>query len=276
MPNASLPGSAGPPGGAVNLCVARRWPAAVKALAMAISTPVMRAPVIRCRAMGYPPSSQTQIVSATPMALAFASAASRMMRASSSVIRLTVIIRAIPRRRGSWHVHPDLARLDPHGIGDNGAAAGGQEALPGADVVHPAVPGTGQPRPPEHALPERTALVRAGAVAGVDLVADTGEHERSAPHLHQLAAARREIREGGGALLGHRLEVFLQHEGAMQTAHVLPAHLRGLAYLVDGFLLPVGRGAVTLDDLIAALAVHLIGLDVDGEELHLVVAEPVV
>src|SRR5712692_2452462 len=276
MPKASFPGRAGPDGGALNLWVARRCPAAVKALAMAISTPVMRAPVIRCSAMGCPPSSQTQMVSATPMALALASAAFRMTRASSSVSRLTVIIRAIPRGRGSRHVHPDLAGLDPDGIGGNGAATGGQEALPGADVVHPAVPGTGQPRPPEHALAERTALVRAGAVAGVDLVADSGEHDRRAPHLHQLAAARREIREGGGALLGHRLEVFLQHEGAVQTAHVLPAHLRGLAYLVNGFLLPLGRGAVALDDLIAALAVHIVGLDVNGKELHLVVAEPVV
>src|SRR3984893_12814273 len=276
MPNASLPGSAGPPGGALNLCVARRWPAAVKALAMAISTPVMRAPVIRCRAIGCPPSSQTQMVSGTPMALAIASAASRMMRASSSVSRLTVIIRAILHGRGSWHVHPDLARLDPDLIGGNGAAPDGQEALPGADVVHPAVPGTGQPRPPEHSLTERTALVRARAVAGVDLVTDTGQHDRRAPHLYQLAAARREIREGGGPLLGHCLEVFLEHEGAVQTAHVLPAHLRGLAYLVDGFLLSVGGDAVTLDDLVAALAVHLVGLDVDGEELHLVVAEPVV
>src|SRR6266446_5801880 len=243
---------------------------------MAISTPVMRAPVIRCRAMGCPPSSQTQMVSATPMALALISAASRMMRASSSVSRLTVIIRAVPRGRGSWHLHPDLPRLDPDGIGGNGAAAGGQEALPGADVVHPAVPGTGQPRPPEHALTERTALVRAGAAAGVHLVTDSREHDRRAPHLHQLAATRREIRQWGGALLGHPLEVFLQHEGAVQAAHVLPAHLGGLTYLVDGFLLPLGRGAVTLDDLVAALAVHLVGLDVDGEELYLVVAEPVV
>src|SRR5439155_1466863 len=95
----------------------------------------------------------------------------------------------VPRGRGSWHVHPDLPRLDPDGIRGNGAAAGGQEALPGADVVHPAVPGTGQPRPPEHALTERTALVRAGAAAGVHLVADSREHDGPAPHLHRPAAA---------------------------------------------------------------------------------------
>src|SRR5262249_30990360 len=50
MPKASFPGSAGPPGGSLKRWVGRRCPAAVKALAMAISTPVSRAPVIRCRA----------------------------------------------------------------------------------------------------------------------------------------------------------------------------------------------------------------------------------
>src|ERR1700716_1366518 len=161
MPNASLPGSAGPPGDALNLWVARRWPAAVKALAMAISTPVMRAPVIRCSAIGCPPSSQTQMVSATPIALALASAASRTIRASSSVSRLTVIIRAATCDAASRHLHPYVAALDPHGVGRDRGPPGGQETLPGAHVVEPTVPGTGELRPGELALAERAALVRA-------------------------------------------------------------------------------------------------------------------
>src|SRR3990172_37373 len=193
MPKASLPGSAGPPGGALNLWVARRWPAAVKALAMAISTPVRRAPVIRWRAMGCPPSSQTQMVSATPISLALASAASRTMRASSSVSRLTVIIRAASRDAGSRHVHPYTPTLDPHGG-----------------------PSRGTPSP-----------LSSG----------------SASHL------------------------FLQHEGAVEAAHVLPGHLGRLPPLLGGLGVPLGRGAVSLDDLVAALAVDLVRLDVDGEEL---------
>ena len=49
MPNASLPGSAGPFGGSLNRWVARSCPAAVNALAIEISTPVSRAPGSRCR-----------------------------------------------------------------------------------------------------------------------------------------------------------------------------------------------------------------------------------
>src|SRR5262245_18507679 len=99
MPKASFPGSAGPPGGSLKRWVGRRCPAAVKALAMAISTPVSRAPVIRCSAMGWPPSSQTQIVSVTPISRARRSAASSMTLASSRVRRFTVIMGAPQRRR---------------------------------------------------------------------------------------------------------------------------------------------------------------------------------
>ena len=51
IPNASLPGSAGPFGGSLNRWVARSWPAAVNAFAIAMSTPVSRAPGSRCRAI---------------------------------------------------------------------------------------------------------------------------------------------------------------------------------------------------------------------------------
>src|SRR5437762_465523 len=204
MPNASLPGSAGPPGGALNLCVARRWPAAVKALAMAISTPVMRAPVIRCSAMGCAPSSQTQMVSATPISLALVSAAASMMRASSSVSRLTVIIRVAAPDSRSRHLHPYGAALDPHGVGRDRVTPGGQETLPGAHVVEPTVPRTGEPRPHEPALAERTALVRARVGTRVDALSHAGQHDARPVDLHELAAARRKVREGGG---GTRLAV---------------------------------------------------------------------
>src|SRR6266508_2276519 len=213
MPNASLPGSAGPDGGALNVWVARRWPAAVKALAMAISTPVMRAPVIRCRAIGCPPSSHTQMVSATPISLDLASAASRMMRASSSVRRLTVIIRAATRDAGSRPVHPYVAALDPHGVGRDRGAPGGQETLPGPHVVEPSVPGTRQLGPGELAQAERAAAVRARVGARVDALPDAGQHHARPVDLHQLAAARRDIREGGG-----RLRLALQdHMSSLRT-----------------------------------------------------------
>src|SRR5438094_617831 len=68
----------------------------------------------------------------------------------------------------------------------------------------------------------------------------------------------------------------LEDEGAMESAHVLPAHLGGLGHAGDRLGLKPPRRAVPLDDLVAPLAVHLVGLDVDREELHLVVAEAVV
>ena len=78
-------GQGGAGGRLIGLWVARRCPAAVKALAIAISTPVMRAPVMRWRAIGWPPSSHTQMVSVTPIARAFASAAVSSTSASSRV-----------------------------------------------------------------------------------------------------------------------------------------------------------------------------------------------
>jgi hypothetical protein len=73
-------------------CVARLWPAAVYAFAIAISTPVIRASSMRCSAMTFPPSSQTQIVSATPISCAFSSAAAIIASASCKVNRGIVII----------------------------------------------------------------------------------------------------------------------------------------------------------------------------------------
>src|SRR5262245_22110771 len=62
----------------------------------------------------------------------------------------------------------------------------------------------------------------------------------------------------------------------MQARHVLPAHLGRLADLLQALGGPRWRRAVTLDDLVATLAVDLVGLDVDGEELYLAIAEAVV
>src|SRR5439155_7367897 len=70
-------------------------------------------------------------------------------------------------------------------------------------------------------------------------------------------------------------QLLFQDVRAVQAAHVLPAHLRRLSHLLQRLRPPLGRIRVELDDLIAALAVDLVGLDVNGEELHLVVGEPV-
>src|SRR6266536_2806472 len=185
---------------------------------MEISTPVMRAPVIRWSAMGCPPSSQTQIVSATPISLALASAASSTIRASSSVSRLTVIIRAAARSR---HLHPYVVAVDPHWVCRDRRAPLGHEALSGAHVVEPPVPGTGQPRPRELALAERTALVRARVGAGVHALPDSGQHDARSIDLDELAAARRHVRQHGGgprlALLGHIWDHIRGHISSLRT-----------------------------------------------------------
>src|SRR5215467_4636641 len=154
--------------------------------------------------MGCPPSSQTQIVSRTPISVAFASAAPRMMRASSRVSRLTLITPSFPPGSGSRHVDPDLVALDPHRVGRDGRATRGEEAGAGAHVEHPAVPGAGQSRPCELALAERAATVWAGVGAGIDLLPDPGQDHPHPIDVRQLASARGQLREGRGADLPER------------------------------------------------------------------------
>src|SRR5512145_113061 len=76
-------------------------------------------------------------------------------------------------------------------------------------------------------------------------------------------------RDSGSRLLLH-------DERAVQAGHVLPAHLGRLANRVDRLRLPLDGRAMTLDDLIAALAVNLVSLDVDREKFHLALGEAVV
>src|SRR4029453_2977037 len=90
------------------------------------------------------------------------------------------------------------------------------------------------------------------------------------PGVTSLSAATRI------SLPGVPSHVFLQDVGAMQAAHVLPAHLGRLPDLLQRLGGPHRRRAGALDDLVAALAVDLAGLDVHGEELHLAVVEAVV
>src|SRR4030095_9987856 len=130
------------------------------------------------------------MVSSTPISLALASAASSMMRASSSVSRLTVIIPPVPPPSHSRHVDPDLVALDTHGVGRDGGAAGGQETLTGPHVVHPAMPGAGQPGPRQLPFTERTAAVRAHVGAGVHPLSDAGQRHPRSVHLGEHAAAR--------------------------------------------------------------------------------------
>src|SRR2546428_6418096 len=63
--------------------------------------------------------------------------------------------------------------------------------------------------------------------------------------------------------------------GAMESRHVLPARLRRLTDGVHGALTLLGSLRVRLDDLVPALTVSLVGLDVHREELDLVIAEAV-
>src|SRR5215470_6884886 len=75
---------------------------------------------------------------------------------------------------------------------------------------------------------------------------------------------------------GLHSRVFLEDERAMQPGHVLPPHLGRLADRLDRVRLLLRGRAVPLHDLVPALPVHFVGLDVDREELHLVVGESVV
>src|SRR3984885_10863307 len=84
IPNASLPGRAGPFGVWLNRWVERLWPAAVNALFQAICGPVMRAPSMRSISSGWPPSSAMQTVSKTFISSAFAVAAAVISLASAS------------------------------------------------------------------------------------------------------------------------------------------------------------------------------------------------
>src|SRR5262250_3914216 len=218
------------------------------------------------------------MVSRTSISLALASAASRMMRASSRVSRLTVIMPSSPRGLRSRHVDPDLLAVDPHRIDRDGHAARGQEARAGAHVEHPAMPGTGQARPRELAFAEGAASVRAGGGAGIDLLPDPGQDHPHPIDVGQRASARGDLREGSRADLHRALssQLFLENVRAIEARHVLPAHLRGLSHLLPCLRQLLRGGAVPLHDLVAALAMYLVGLDVDGEELDLVVVEAVV
>src|SRR5436309_2185427 len=82
----------------------------------------------------------------------------------------------------------------------------------------------------------------------------------------------------GGRPSGRRgsdSHLILHDEGAVEPAHVLPAHLRGLADRVDRLRLARGARAVAFDDLVAALAVDLVSLDMDREELDFVIGEAI-
>ena len=231
----------------MNRCVARRWPAAVNALAMAISTPVIRAPVIRWSAIGWPPSSQTQIVSVTPIARALASAAASSTSASSRVSRLTVIT-AVPRGSGR----------PPAGPGSSARSLPAREThLTGAHVVHPAVPRARQTRPlssPSLRGPPRCVHTSPHAYTGSPTRASTirvpsSSTSRDRPaSTAARAAGRSRSRVGspsasrparsrspslGSPSAAARSHLFLEDVGAVQTGHVLPAHLGRLAHRVE-------------------------------------------
>src|SRR5262249_61207723 len=64
--------------------------------------------------------------------------------------------------------------------------------------------------------------------------------------------------------------------GPYEAGQFMPRRLGGLPHLPPRLVLLLLGRAVPLHDLVAALPVHLVGLDVDGEELDLVVVEAVV
>ena len=167
-----------------------------------------------------------------------------------------------------------------HRVGRHRAAAGREQALAGAHVEHPAVPRARQPGARHHALraagrsdastphsargPRRRSRTSTSGLPSTS----TGY---GCPGVTSSSAATRI------SLTGLPSHVLLQDVGAMQAASCTASASRS-----PGAPAPAprrcraGRRAVALDDLVAALAVDLVGLDVDGEELHLVVVEAVV
>jgi hypothetical protein len=65
------------------------------------------------------------------------------------------------------------------------------------------------------------------------------------------------------------------HIGVVQRLGVGEAHVGAIADHLDAALLEIGGAGVLEHDLVAALAVHLVGGDVQVEELALVLGEPV-
>ena len=216
--------------------------AAALALARAISGVTQSAPSIRSQATrwpglvhhgdGHPEADLLRLRQSLAMH-SMAVVASRHRRASDVCERVmarprdVVLPRREPRRTAMAVPRP------------------GKHALARPDVEHPAVPRAGEPRPGELALAQRAALVRADVAAGVDVVSGAGQDDAHAVRFHEHAvcpARLRRARRHGPSRTPRRSHVLLQDVGAMEAAHVLPAHLGGLAHGLDGLGLPLGVG----------------------------------
>src|SRR2546427_12097507 len=89
----------------------------------------------------------------------------------------------------SGDLHPDLSALDRHGITGDARAARGHHTLARPHVVHPAVPGTGEPSTREPSLAEGTALVCTLVTARQDHVMAPTEHNSRASRIVQAHMA---------------------------------------------------------------------------------------
>src|SRR5512145_113060 len=103
----------------------------------------------------------------------------------------------------SGNLDPDLAALDRHRIAGHPRAPRGHHALAGPYVVHPAVPGTGEPRAREPPLAERPALVGALVVACEDFVSNPRQHDGYAVGLDQLQLSALELIQTRDATAAH-------------------------------------------------------------------------
>src|SRR4029434_8092814 len=146
----------------------------------------IRSQTIRCRA-----SSTTAIATWKPSACAWATPRSTQARARSRVSAT------------SGDLHPDVTALDRDGIGVDTPAARGHHALAGAQVEHPAVPGTGEPRAGQPPLAEGAALMRAFVAARAHLVPEPRQSEWGAIGLDQLQLAGRQVVEAADMVAAH-------------------------------------------------------------------------
>src|SRR6266850_6341535 len=239
--------------------VVARKPAAALALARAISGVTHKAPSMRSQATRWPASSTTAMATLKPRASAFLNPRSMHVRAGSRVTPLTAAPRArrrLPhapcrtarrRRARGTCTGPCARRTSSHATGTPGAC---RTACP-RSAGRPCGRRRRRARAPDHRR---------------------GRGRRARPPSPRASAGRPPRRP---AAREWRSRVLFQHVRAVQSAHVLPAHLGRLPHLFQRVCPPLGRVRVALDDLVAALAVDFIGLDVDGEELHLVIVEAV-
>src|SRR5919201_5052922 len=240
--------------------VVARKPAAAFALARAISGVTQSAPPMRSHTTRCPASSTTAMATLKPSSCARLRPRSTHARARSRVIALTTG----PPRSRHFRGAPDTSVRTRRGRETRTGRCGRRTSSRAMGT--PVARRTACPHSAGRPCARRRRRGRApGRRCGRVLRAS-----RPPQRAWAVRPSRRPARQHGSPS-----QLLFQDVRAMQAAHVLPAHLGRLPHLLQRLRALVGRVRVAFHDLVAALAVHLVGFDVDREELHLAVVEAV-